>query len=156
VTNTAPYISSPTMPFSNKEVAINHKITIPFTCADLESNPITVTIYETFSGVKVALPSLISSLTSPGLITVYPKFFADLGPHLFEIVLSDGQPLSRVEKLTVNVVNHPPYFIKQIPFSVTMKFNLTYEYILPPTADDEGNPIYYYLLSTPSVKIFTK
>ena len=156
MTNTAPYISSPTMPFSNKEVAINHKITIPFTCADLESNPITVTIYETFSGVKVALPSLISSLTSPGLITVYPKFFADLGPNLFEIVLSDGQPLSRVEKLTVNVVNHPPYFIKQIPFSVTMKFNLTYEYILPPTADDEGNPIYYYLLSTPSVNIFTK
>jgi hypothetical protein len=156
VTNTAPFISVPAMPFPSKNVAINHQITIPFTCADLESNPITVNIYETFVGVKVALPSLISTLTSPGLITVYPQLFTDLGPHLFEIVLSDGQPLSRIEAFTINVVNNHPYFIKQIPFSVTMKFNLTYEYILPPTADDEGNPIFYYLLSTPSVNIFTK
>jgi hypothetical protein len=36
-----------------------------------------------------------------------------------------------------------------------MKFNLSYEYILPQTADPEGNSITYYLLSTPTVDLFT-
>jgi hypothetical protein len=37
-----------------------------------------------------------------------------------------------------------------------MKFNLTYEYILPPMGDGEGNTIHYYLTSTPPVNLFTK
>jgi hypothetical protein len=155
VTNTAPYFTSPTMPFPNQDLAINRQITIPFTCADLEGNSITVTVYETFGGSKIVLPSAISTLTSPGLITVYPRLFADLGSHLIEIELSDGQPLTTIERFTINVINNPPYFVKQIPFSVNMKFNLTYEYILPPMADAEGNTIYYHLLSTPSVDLFT-
>jgi hypothetical protein len=97
----------------------------------LEGNPITVTIYETFASTKVSLPSTITTLTSTGLITCYPKAFSDIGSHLIEIKLKDGQPLTTLESFTIDVVNSPPYFVKQVPFSVTMKFNLTYEYILP-------------------------
>jgi len=89
VTNTAPYFSSPTMPFPSLTVPINKQITIPFTYADLELNPITVTVYETFSG-KMALPSSITTITSPGLITFYPISFGDIGSHLIEIELTDG------------------------------------------------------------------
>jgi hypothetical protein len=78
------------MPFPNKIVALNKQITIPFAYADLEGNPITVTVYETFSGTKIALPSAISTVTSPGQITVSPKLFSHLGLHLIEIRLSDG------------------------------------------------------------------
>jgi hypothetical protein len=90
VTNTAPYFSSPTLPFPTLTVPINKQITIPFSYADLESNPVTVTVYETFSSTKVALPSSITTLTSPGLITFYPTAFSDIGSHLIEIELSDG------------------------------------------------------------------
>lgn len=41
-----------------------------------------------------------------------------------------------------------------MPFSVTMKLNLTYEYMLPKAADDEGNPISYKIISTPSIDPF--
>jgi hypothetical protein len=131
VTNTAPYFTSPTMPFPTLTIPINKQITIPFGYADMESNPITVTVFETFSGTKMALPSSITTLTSPGLITFYPIAFSDIGSHLIEIKLSDGQPLSKLESFTIDVVNNPPYFVKQVPFSVTMKFNLSYEYVLP-------------------------
>ena len=131
VTNTAPYFLSPTLPFPTLTVPINKKITIPFTYADLELDTVTVNIYETFSATKVALPSSITTLTSPGLITFYPTAFSDIGYHLIEIELSDGQPLTTLESFTIDVVNNPPYFVKQEPFSVTMKFNLSYEYILP-------------------------
>ena len=43
----------------------------------------------------------------------------------------------------------------QLPFSVNMKFNNTYEYILPQVADKENNTISYYLLSNPSIDLFT-
>jgi hypothetical protein len=69
VTNTAPYFLSPTLPFPTLTVPINKKITIPFTYADLELHTVTVNVYETFSATKVALPSSITTLTSPGLIT---------------------------------------------------------------------------------------
>lgn len=131
VTNTAPYFSSPTLPFPTLTVPINKQITIPFAYADLESNPITVTVYETFAGTKMALPSSITTLTSPGSITFYPISFSDIGSHLIEIELSDGQPLTTLESFTIDVLNNPPYFVKQVPFSVTMKFNLSYEYVLP-------------------------
>ena len=36
-----------------------------------------------------------------------------------------------------------------------MKFNNTYEYILPQTADKENNTISFYLLSNPSIDHFT-
>lgn len=60
------------MPFPSLTVPINNKTTIPFSCADLEENPITITIYETFKGNKVSIPSNNTSLTSPGIITFYP------------------------------------------------------------------------------------
>jgi hypothetical protein len=36
-----------------------------------------------------------------------------------------------------------------------MKFNNTYEYILPQVADKENNTVFYYLLSNPSINLFT-
>jgi hypothetical protein len=48
----------------------------------------------------------------------------------------------------------PPYFVKEVPISFLTKFNNTFNYILPQTADNEGHNISYYLLSEPSVDAF--
>jgi hypothetical protein len=60
------------MPFPSLIVPINNKKIIPFSCADLEGNLITITIYETFKGIKVPSPSNNTNLTSFGMITFYP------------------------------------------------------------------------------------
>jgi hypothetical protein len=86
---------------------------------------------------------------------VSPTTLAEVGIHTVTFFVSDGFTSASIS-FTITVTNYPPYFVKQVPFSVTMKFNSTYEYVLPQTADGEGNSIYYYLLSTPSVNIFTK
>jgi hypothetical protein len=57
------------MPFPSLIVRINSKTTIPFSYADLEENIVTVTIYETFKGNKVSIPSINTNLTSNGIIT---------------------------------------------------------------------------------------
>jgi hypothetical protein len=72
VRNTAPYFITPKMPFPSLTVPINNIKTIPFSYADLEGNLIAVTIYETFKGNKVPIPSKNTNLTSTGMITFYP------------------------------------------------------------------------------------
>ncbi len=67
------------------------------------------------------------------------------------IKIADGQPLSSSITFKINVINNPPYFADKVPLPVTMRFNLTYDYMLPKAIDDEGNTIYFYILSNPKV-----
>ncbi len=39
------------------------------------------------------------------------------------------------------MINNPPVFTNTLPISVTIPFNQTYDYPLPPYADPEGNNI---------------
>ena len=39
----------------------------------------------------------------------------------------------------VEFFNNPPYFIDLVPPNMTVKFNNSFEYKLPPSIDDEGN-----------------
>ena len=77
-----------------------------------------------------------------------------MGMHTIQIALSDGQPLTTTESFTIEVTNMPPYFVKDVPYSISMKFNNTFNYILPNMTDPEGHAITYYLLSDPPVDAF--
>jgi hypothetical protein len=85
---------------------------------------------------------------------ISPTTFADIGLHTVDIMIADGQPLSKTITFKINAINNPPYFVDQVPYPISIKFNLTYEYMLPKAKDDEGNAIYYYILSDPSVDDF--
>jgi hypothetical protein len=56
--------------------------------------------------------------------------------------------------MNVNVPNRPPYFVKELPYSFSMKFNNTFNYILPNMTDPDGNAYSYNLLSDPPVDAF--
>lgn len=90
------------------------------------------------------------------MITFFPKNFSDIGTYNIEVEISDGQPLKSIHNFSINVVNNPPHFVNKTPESTTIKFNQTSEFILPPMVDDESNPIYYYLLSSPPSDAFIK
>jgi hypothetical protein len=56
----------------------------------------------------------------------------------------------------VELFNNPPYFIDKVPENLTVKFNNSFEYFLPPYKDEEGSPIFLSLIGAPPVDAFIK
>lgn len=52
----------------------------------------------------------------------------------------------------VELFNNPPYFVNDVPKNITVKFNNSAEYILPPYIDAEGNDIFVNLTGSPLIK----
>jgi hypothetical protein len=73
--------------------------------------------------------------------------------HKFQLLLSDTQ-LSTTKDLWVEFFNNPPFFIKEVPRNLTLKFNNTFEYKLPPFMDAEGNSITVFLSGVPPINAF--
>lgn len=101
------------------------------------------------------MPTSLATVPSLGSLLFHPTAdFSLLGLHTIDIFLSDGQPLTRYETFTIEVVNFPPYFVNQLPYSFSMKFNNTFNYVLPNMTDPEGHVIFFYLISDPNVDAF--
>ena len=83
----------------------------------------------------------------------FTNSFADIGFHKFQLKLSDTQ-LSSTKDLWVEFFNNPPFFIKEVPRNLSLKFNNTFEYKLPPFMDAEGNNITVFLSGFPPVNAF--
>jgi hypothetical protein len=83
----------------------------------------------------------------------FTNSFTDVGVHKFQLKLSDTQ-LSTTYDLWVEFFNNPPFFIKEVPMNMTLKFNNTFEYKLPPFMDAEGNNITVFLSGVPPINAF--
>ena len=81
--------------------------------------------------------------------------FVNVGLHTVTYYANDDINIYyEAHSFTVNVTNTAPYFVKEVPYSFSMKFNNTFNYILPNMTDPEGNAITYYLLSDPPLDAF--
>ncbi len=105
----------------------------------------------TTTGVTSIVP--FASLVGNNTLRFYTNSFADIGVHKFQLWLSDGQ-LSSYKDVYVELFNNPPYFIKEVPANMTLRFNNTFEYRLPPYEDEEGNAIIVYFSGVPPVNAF--
>jgi hypothetical protein len=94
---------------------------------------------------------------SVGTYSISPPLndFVNLGLHtVWYYAINAANTIFEIHSFTVNVTNTAPYFVKEVPYSFSMKFNNTFNYILPNMTDPEGNAITYYLLSDPPVDAF--
>ena len=109
----------------------------------------------TFLGATSLTTSSIVSMTTVGKVEINPtSTFNDIGTYTITVTISDGQPLSTTQVFVVDLINTAPYFIQSVASSIDIKFNLTFEYIIPPTKDDDGDTVTYFILSTPSIDAF--
>ena len=53
--------------------------------------------------------------------------FGDIGNHTLQVTLSDGQPLSTSKTFEIEFFNYAPYFVKNPPKTLRLKFNNTFE-----------------------------
>lgn len=107
---------------------------------DEEGHPVTVSINPTLAFV---------SLTGD-VIHIAPTLFTEVGEHSLNIVLTDTEPISKTYPITITVTNSAPVFTGIIKLTdYTIKLNDYFDYILPPYADDENNPVFITL--TPSL-----
>ena len=53
----------------------------------------------------------------------------------------------------VNFTNSPPYFNETMPLDLNVQFNTTYLITLPPFHDNENNPIFIDVTTTPPFNI---
>jgi hypothetical protein len=53
----------------------------------------------------------------------------------------------------VNFTNSPPYFNETMPLNLNVRFNTTYLITLPPFHDNETNPIFINVTTTPPFNI---
>jgi hypothetical protein len=83
----------------------------------------------------------------------FSNSFSDIGVHKFQLQLSDTH-LSSTKDLWVEFYNNPPFFIKEVPINLTIKFNNSVEYELPPYMDTERNNITVILSGVPPIKDF--
>ncbi len=99
------------------------------------------------SGIIIDAPYY---LTSTGLFSMKfsPIKLNDVGIHLFKVKISDGLDTS-TEYFTLKITNSNPYFVKEKPQNLEIKFNNSYHYILPPFIDDENNAIDIIIISAP-------
>jgi hypothetical protein len=56
----------------------------------------------------------------------------------------------------VEFFNNPPYFIDLVPPNMTVKFNNSFEYKLPPSKDDEENKIFVFLAGILPIEKFIR
>lgn len=83
----------------------------------------------------------------------FPIKMSDIGFYNFQVTISDGNAQSTLN-FELEVYNTPPYFIKEVPSNLTMKFNNSFTYTLPPFKDDESNPIFVIVNGPPLVSQF--
>ena len=95
------------------------------------------------------------SLQGNNTMKFFTNSFADIGIHKFRLYLNDTQ-LSTYKDLYVEFFNNAPFFIKEVPMNLKVKFNNTFEYILPPYKDAETNNITVFLSGVPPTNAFIK
>ena len=93
------------------------------------------------------------SLQGNNSLKFFTDSFADIGIYKFQLTLSDTH-LSSNKDLWVEFYNNPPFFIKEVPRNLSIKFNNTFEFELPPFMDEEGNSITVLLSGVPPIKDF--
>ena len=92
-------------------------------------------------------------MLSNNTLRFFTNSFNDVGVYKFQLTLSDTR-LTSSKDFYVEFINAPPFFIKDPPMNLTLKFNNTFEYILPPYKDAEGSPIIIYITGFPPVTSF--
>jgi hypothetical protein len=78
-----------------------------------------------------------------------------MGIHKLQLKISDGQLWTTLD-MFVELYNAPPYFIDKKPEDMKLKFNNSFEFVLPPYKDAEGNRLYLYLTGRSSMFQFIK
>ena len=78
--------------------------------------------------------------------------FSEVALYKLRVEIYDWKPYSSFLYFNVNVLNKAPVFtnLTELP-PLKIRFNTTFEYLLPPREDPEGNPIYIYLDSNPDI-----
>ena len=69
------------------------------------------------------------------------------------VTANDSMLASPVSTFKITVTNTAPYFISNPlkPFiDITMNFNTTYRFEIPPFKDDEDNQVYFWIDSVPT------
>ena len=69
------------------------------------------------------------------------------------MTIADGEPRSNSMDIYVNFTNSPPYFNETMPLDLNLRFNTTYLITLPPFHDNETNPIFINVTTTPPFNI---
>jgi hypothetical protein len=108
-----------------------------------------------YSGTSLIYPVPYATMpiTSNNTLRFFTNSFFDIGVHKFKLTLTDGH-MSSSKDLFVEFFNNPPFFIKEVPINMTIKFNNSFEYLLPPYMDAEGNNITVFLSGFPPVNAF--
>ena len=124
---------------------INYNIT---SIKDNEDNPITIKVCD-FNKSNCAsayqLPKYISIIQENYTLNIFSDRFSDLGFHTIIVGIFDGEPSSSNKTFQLEIYNTAPYFITNPLDNLNIRFNNTFEYILPYSMDNESNPIYTYL-----------
>lgn len=91
------------------------------------------------NNAPVSVSAMFSTI-APATIKISPKTFAEVGQYKMRVEIFDYQPYSSFAYFDVKVINAAPLFLyKEIMHNKRLHFNNTYEYILPPYTDPEGN-----------------
>ena len=99
IVNSPPVFTLP--PTSTFSVALNSVLSYSF--SDPEGNVVTVT---TNIQGSTGTPTFVTFTTS--VYKIQPTLFADVGTHIVQISLCDGQPLCSAYTYTVTITNTAP------------------------------------------------
>jgi hypothetical protein len=81
--------------------------------------------------------------------------FSDIGQYTVRLKLTDSAGIFCYNEMLVNVLNDAPYFLNDgKPYNLTIKFNNSVAFNVPPYYDYENNDVLIQVNCTPSVDQF--
>jgi hypothetical protein len=91
------------------------------------------------------------SVVAPSSILINPTLFTEIALYKLRVEIYDWRPYSSFLYFDVNVLNKAPVFTNLTALSkLKVRFNKTFEYLLPDNYDPENNTIEVKLASIPN------
>ena len=102
------------------------------------------------NNTPVNLPAIFTVIF-PAKLKIYPRRFSEAGLYKLRVEIYDYRPYSSFAHFDVKVTNSAPFFLNNETMkNLKLHFNNTFEFLLPPYQDPDGNNVKFILSSQPN------